>query len=199
MKQHGLTPLADLDISPLSKPNFTDSKIIKKIMRHEKTGRAIVEFDKYKSKLSDYGYWFVLSTLWVSYTGWSDLRLWKRLFNSNRPSRKLSIMKPSEVRKFDQLPESLSVYRAKREGELDCIAYTLNPEIASTWAVKRGVSEVHCYEVNKQDVLALFLRRNEHEIIVLDQSKVRFTSTMKIVNDSEEADKLHGAENDVIS
>lgn len=153
-------------------------------MRYEKTGRAIVEFDKHKNKLTDYGYWFMLSTLWVSYTGWSDLRLWKRLFNSNRPNRKPCIMKPSEVRAFDQLPETFLVYRAKREGELDCIAYTLDQSIAATWAVKRGVGEIHCYEVNRRDVLALFLRRNEQEIIVLDQEKVRTVTTIKVVSES---------------
>lgn len=172
------------DVSPFSVPNPTDSKVITKIMRYEKTGRAIIEFDKHKNKLTDYCYWFMLSTLWVSYTGWSDLRLWKRLFDSNRPNRKLCIMKPSEVRAFDLLPESFKVYRAKRKDETDCIAYTLDPEIAATWAIKRGMTEFHCYEVNKRDVLALFLRRNEQEIIVLDQNKVRALITLQVVSES---------------
>ncbi len=51
------------DISPQFTPDATDSKIIKKILKYEETPVAIKIFDKYKDKLSDYGYWFILSTL----------------------------------------------------------------------------------------------------------------------------------------
>lgn len=169
------------DISPLAVSNKKDAKALSKIMRYEGTGRAIVEFDKCKSKLSDYAYWFVLSTLWVLYTGYSDLRLWKKLFKSSRKNRKLSIMKPSEVTTFDALPNNLTVYRAKRPDESDCIAYTLDVNVAAEWAARRDVDNVHCYTVNKSDVLALFLRRNEQEIIVLDQAKLELIELVKVV------------------
>jgi hypothetical protein len=161
------------DISPYYAPNIHDSKVTKRILRYEGTGRAVVELDKYKSRLTDYGYWFLLSTLWVSYTGYSDLRLWKRLFQSNRPNRKDCLMKPSEVQAFADLPEEgISIYRAKRPNETDCIAYTLDFSVAANWAINRGVNEVHCYSVDKRHITALFLRRNERELIVLDTNYV---------------------------
>ena len=168
------------DISPFSQPSLKDTKIIKKIMRYEATGRAIVEFDKYKQCLTDYCYWFLLSTLCVSYTGWSDLRMWKRLFRSPRPNRTACLMKPSEIRAFDLLPSTVTAYRAKRSNEQDCIAYTLNLEMAAQWAVQRGVKDVHCYTVDKKNILALFLRRNEQEIIVLEQDHVDFMMTIAV-------------------
>ncbi len=172
-------PLLDQDISAFSNPNPKDSKIITKILKHEGIGRAILEFDKYKNRLTDYCYWYMLGTLWVSYTGWSELRMWKRLFSSNRPNRKMCLMKPSEVEYFDKLPEEFVVYRAKRENEGDCIAYTLDPEVAGQWAIKRGVNVVHSYRVCKKDVLTIFLRRNEMEVIILNQENVHLLDVLQ--------------------
>ncbi|MEI8659230.1 hypothetical protein [Vibrio sp. Hal054] len=172
-----------LDISPLAEPNLKDSKIVSKLLRYEGTGRAIVEFDKHKSKLSDYAYWFMLSTLWVSYTGFSDLKLWKKLFSSNRAHRKHSIMKPSEVITYDELPDRLTVFRAKRPNESDCIAYTLDVNVAIQWALRREVDTIHCYTVAKADVLALFLRRNESEVIVLEQTSLDFIECITVISE----------------
>lgn len=73
------------DISPNFVRNDTDAAIFRRLTILAETPRAIVEFDRKCHRLSDYGYWFGLSTLWVSYTGFSDLRRWKRLFSSDRP------------------------------------------------------------------------------------------------------------------
>ncbi|WP_318493428.1 hypothetical protein [Photobacterium leiognathi] len=171
----------DLDISPIaSKPNFKDDKIIKKILRHEGTGKAIVTFDRYKNSLTDYCYWYLLSTLWVSYSGFSDLRLWKKLFLSNRPLQEQSIMKPSELRAFNHLPEhGIVAYRAKRINETDCIAYTLDWTVAKKMALSRNVKLIHAYHLSKRDITALFLRRGEHEVIVLDKDKPHLIEIME--------------------
>ncbi|MBM7580040.1 hypothetical protein [Jeotgalibacillus terrae] len=84
--------------SPLARQTTKyDRKVAEEIIEREGTREAILYFEKKASKLSDYAYWFYLSTCWVSYTGWSDLQKWKKLFNSKRPDRMKAIMKPFEV------------------------------------------------------------------------------------------------------
>ncbi len=72
------------NISTAFVPNQTDNFIIQKLLPYEGTPLAIVKFKEVCNDLSDYAYWFMLSTLWVSYSGFSELELWKELFSSNR-------------------------------------------------------------------------------------------------------------------
>ena len=74
----------------------------------------------------------------------------------------------------------ITVYRAKRPGEKQWIAYTLDLEIAKRFAKERNVNIITKYEVKKRDVLALFLRRGEKEIIVLDETKPKFIEEIEV-------------------
>lgn len=168
------------DVSPYFKFNFNDKYMAQQLMKREATPEAIVYFSENCNKLTNYGYWFLLSTLWVSYTGFSDINLWKKLFSSDRPQRLKSIMKPSEVREYDYLPYIITVYRAKRPGEKQWIAYTLDLEIAKRFAKERNVNKITKYEVKKKDILALFLRRGEKEVIVLDETKPKFIEEIEV-------------------
>ncbi|MCY9861455.1 hypothetical protein OTK49_02840 [Vibrio coralliirubri] len=183
LKSIGLTEQSvKSNISPIAPPpNESDSRIGRILIKHEGTGKAIREFDKNKKYLTDYAYWFYLSSCWVSYSGYSDLRLWRQLFSSSRPNRRLCIMKPQEIVQLALLPDMLTIYRAKRDGEKDCIAYTLNPEIAANMALQRNVNCVHQYSAKKEDVLALFMRRGEEEVIILDKSRVHLLSVIPVV------------------
>ena len=157
----------DADISANFQPNATDAVIAKGLLAYEGTPLAILYFAKHCDALSDYGYWFLLGSLWVSYSGWSDLTLWRHLFQSARPKRNTSLMKPSEWTAFKRLPEKITAYRAHRQGETDWISYTLDKTIAERFARERGVSHIVEYQIRKKDVLALFLRREEQEILML--------------------------------
>lgn len=159
------------DVSTAYKFTPRDKELVELIMPHEATPQAIIIFNNHKKEFSNYAYWFVLSTLWVSYTGYSDLNLWRELFSSTRPNKAISLMKPSELKELAKLPNKLIVYRAHRDNETDNIAYTLDYQTAQRFARERHVDEVKAYRVKKRDVLALFLRRGESEIIVLDKSK----------------------------
>ncbi|HDR8409154.1 TPA: hypothetical protein QC295_002358 [Bacillus cereus] len=161
--------------------NPYDAKIGKEIIKREGTPEAIKYFAEVCEDLTDYGYWFFLSTLWVSYSGHSDLNLWKKLFSSKRPKRKKSIMKPSELKDFDYLPYFVTVYRAHRVDESDWIAYTLDQEIAERFAREREVTKITEYKVKKSDILAYFSRRGEKEIIVLDKAKVQFVAEIDLL------------------
>lgn len=158
------------DISPHFTPNKRDAQVIRKILEFRGTPEAIRMLDRYSYRLTDYAYWFVLGTLWVNYTGWSDLETWKRLFASTRPNRDACLMKPSELATFARFPDTFHIYRAHRFGETDWIAYTLSAEKAGWFAHRRGVGSVSEYLVRKNDVLCLFLRRDELEVLVLDRN-----------------------------
>ncbi|HIF9347065.1 TPA: hypothetical protein ACX6RX_003176 [Photobacterium damselae] len=89
-------------------------------------------------------------------------------------------MKPSELSAFEQLDDEFTVYRAKRVDETDCIAYTRDINVATNLAVHRGINEIHQYTVNKVFILALFLRRGEEEVIVLDTTTLTLVRTIDI-------------------
>lgn len=169
------------DISPVFKWNPYDAIIARKLVELDKTPEAINYFAENNEGLTDYSYWFLLSNCWISYTGFSDLDLWKKLFSSDRPQRKKSIMKPSELGVFERLPWFVSVYRAHRPKENDWIAYTLNKDIAIRFARERGVNTVKEYRVKKKDITALFLRRGEDEVIILDKEKVEFIAEYSLI------------------
>lgn len=170
------------DISPDFKYNRRDDKILREIIRHEATPAAVTCFAEHCAKLSDYGYWFALSTLWVGYTGFSDLELWIRLFSSKRPCRETSLMKPSELKIFRGLPNNFQAYRAHRPNESRWISYTLDPKKAAGFAAHRRVTEVSSYLLQKRDLLALFTRREEFEIIMLDQKKAELLRTIPLLS-----------------
>ncbi len=153
---------------------------MRQLLPLEVTPEAIKFFVRHSWKLTDYGYWFFLSTLWVSYTGWSNLGQWRLLFSSDRPKRHTSIMKPSEVLALAKLPPIVTAFRAHRPGEKDWIAYTISPERAAFFAKTRGVEEVSEYRIPLEDILCLFLRRGEFEVLVLDQSRIEFVRKVKI-------------------
>lgn len=169
------------DISPDFKWNKKDLQTINKILPHEGTPEAIKMFARYNWRLTDYAYWFLLSTLWVSYCGYSDLDEWKKMFASTKPNRKTSVMKPSELGMFKHLAEPLTVYRAHRPGEQDWISYSLFGHEAAKFARRRGVDKVSEYQVSKFDCVALFLRRGEFEILVLDKTRAKLIREIPVV------------------
>jgi hypothetical protein len=176
------SPIAD--VSPDFVPNRADAVIIRRIVRRAETPRAIKLFALEHRKLSDYGYWFTLSTLWVSYTGWSDLQQWKWLLSSLRPRRETSIMKPSELAVWRTLPDVLTVLRVHRPGEQDWISYTIDIEAAKRFAARRAAEAIQVYRVRKSDALCLFTRRGEAEVLVLDRRHAELWTTIRVVREA---------------
>jgi hypothetical protein len=89
-------------------------------------------------------------------------------------------MKPSELAAFEALPATLTAFRAHRPRETDWLSYTLSQRVAERFARERGVREVCEYSVDKSDVLALFTRRAEEEVLVLDPAKARRTIVLEV-------------------
>jgi len=173
------------DISPDFVPNARDSRILNNLLRYDGTPEAVTHFAKVCHLLTDYSYWFMLGTLWVSYSGWSDLNLWKRLFKGIHPNRETSLMKPSELVEYRQLPHVITAYRAHRTDETDWISYTLSPETAGRFARERSVAEVTEYRLRKRDVIALFLRRGEQELIMLRPDRAEKMHVIPVVEEVE--------------
>lgn len=134
------------DVSKKFKFNQYDAAVARKLIELEETPEAIIYFSKVSENLSDYAYWYFLSTLWVSYTGYSDINLWKQLFSAKRKFKTPSIMKPSEIEEFNKLNSNITAYRVHRNGETDWIAYTLNLDIAKRFAKERNVSRINNME-----------------------------------------------------
>lgn len=160
------------DVSAQFKLNEKDSQIAVHILQYESTPQAITRFNELSLNLTDYGYWFILGTLWVSYTGYSDLKLWRKLFRSGRGKRNSCIMKPSELAAFERIPDKFIAFRAHRAHETDWISYTLDPDVAKRFAKERNTI-VTPYLIQKKHCIALFLRRDELEVIMLDPKKAR--------------------------
>lgn len=159
------------DISPnWAGSTEVEKRILNKIMRHEGTNRAALEFNRLCHKLGDYWYWFTLGTLWVHYSGFVDLNLWRRLFSSPRSGRDSSLMKPSELRAFHKLPDIFTAYRAHRPEETDWISYTIDPALALRWSETRD-GDIGVYELQRDSCLAYFQRRGESEILCLSKVK----------------------------
>lgn len=169
------------DISPDFKyVTPTEQKIIQKIIKLNDDRKKLNHFIKYKHKMSDYCYWFILSTIWVDGTEKTDLKRWRALFSTNRKSRASSLMKPSELDAFNKLEDKLIVYRAQSPTEEDRLAYTLSIKQAASFSILKETNEITSYEVKKEDLLCLFLRRGEDEIIILDPSKAVKLKTLPL-------------------
>lgn len=170
------------DICPHFVPNKRLQQITLELEKLSSTPEAIVRFSELCSELDDYGYWFILGTLWVLYTGFSELSLWKKLFRAQRPFRRECLMKPIELEYFKKLPLHVACFRVHRPAERDWISYTLDAVTAGCIGVRRGVSDVHEYRIKRSDILALFLRRGEYEVLCLDRRKARFVNFVPIKN-----------------
>ena len=167
------------DIHPKFVINIADSDLAKEIVIKFPSHRLkdlaqerLMYFKTNQERASNYFYWFMLGTLWVEFTGHTSMGLWKELFSKERPDSDC-LMKPHELLKLHNLPDEVTCFRAHRYKEKDWISYTLDEQIALRFLTVRPRGVIKKYTVKKSDIKALFLRRGEMEIIVLDKNNVR--------------------------
>ena len=152
---------------------------LKKMIIHQDSGLAMLDFAKSRKDLTDYDYWCLLGILYIHGGYWSFITpdLWRLLLSSSRPQRNM-IMQPSDHKILEGLPENVICYRIHHsKEEHDWISYTI-----SSWLISKFVKEyrehdafysVEKFEVAKQDIDFFFGRNYEDEIVVLDRSKVK--------------------------
>jgi hypothetical protein len=119
--------------------------------------------------LPDAKYWSLLSSIWTdTENGWQNIEQWRELFGSSRPSRNF-LMDEDEQFAFDNLGDKFTVYRGCQEGlNEDGISWTLKREKAQ-WFANRFQDDGVILEkaVTKQDAVALFIGRNESEVVII--------------------------------
>lgn len=161
----------DHDVSPLfATAPPTDGPLVEKVCEFEGTEGALVAFRAVAADLSDFSFWCVLGSLWVAADGPTDFAEWRALFSTRRKNRAPALMKPSELRALGDLPQRVTGYRVRRPG--DWLSLTLDLDFARQLAAEVD-GEVEAYSVPRRDVLALFTRRGEAEVVVLDRSRAR--------------------------
>ncbi|GGD02196.1 hypothetical protein [Enterococcus wangshanyuanii] len=167
------------NVSTCFKYNETDAKLISQLMTVD-SPKSLVFFQENEIYLSDYTYWFLLATMWVDDSAIASVSTWINLFSVKRANRKLSLMKPDELAMFNRLPNKLTVYRAHSKDETDWISYTLDLDTAREFATRKEVEEIVEYKIKRHDCLALFLRREEAEIICLNRKMARKVRVIQI-------------------
>lgn len=178
------------NISPRFNPKTTsaeDRRVCEGVLQREASPEAVKFFAANHKGLTTYWYWFLLGTCWVSYTGHSDLQLWKGLFSSPRKWRSECLMKPSEMALYRSMPDVVTAYRAHRPGEADWIAYTVDYRIAVRFALERGVKEITEYKIPREAILALFTRRGEQELLVLDRAHAHKVRDIELIEEGNQS------------
>lgn len=174
------------NVSTAYKYKESDAKLISRFLSID-LNHQMEYFLSVKNQLTDYSYWFLLSTMWVNDSSTALISTWKELFAAKRTNRKISIMKPDELAVFSQLPNKLKVYRAHSEKETDWLSYTLDLKTAVDFAKRKNTSEIVEYKVKKHDCLALFLKRKEAEILCMNKDLAR---KIRVIIIGDEVEKL---------
>lgn len=167
------------NVSTAFKYSESDAKLISAFM-HTEPRNQMEFFRNIAEQLSDYAYWFLLSTMWVNESNVAPISVWKELFSSKRSNRSVSVMKPDELTAFKRLPSKLKVYRVHSEAAPDWISYTLDSKTAIQFSGIKDVREFTEYRVKKYDCLGLFLRRGEAEIVCLDKELAKPMRVIKV-------------------
>lgn len=166
-----------LDI--IMKRSVLDKDDIDQILKYAGSRRRFQAFLKIIPKLKGENYWFALKE---SYTNTDDLykcrRHIKKAFMRKEPG-KTKLMNKEELLYLKKLSKRIVVYRAMTERELK------NKNFGVSWTTDRGVAEffynkyirnfstnhlpkcIHSIEIDKKDITAVFLERQESEIIYI--------------------------------
>lgn len=154
-------------------------QVLKKMIIHQDSGLAMLDFAKSRKNLTDYDYWCLLGILYIHGGYWSFItpNLWRLLLSSERPQRNM-IMQPFERRTLENLPEKVICYRIHHsKAESDWISYTISSRLISKFVKEYRKHDafysVEKFKVAKQDIDFFFGRNYEDEIVVLDRSKVK--------------------------
>jgi len=136
------------------------------IWMHERPYR-MSKFIEIKNDLSDKEYWSLLGQIWSdSENLWQYGSILNWLINEPRPGRE-AMMDEKEKEFMDKLPDEFTVYRGHQIKNKLGYSWTLSYWRAKWFAErfnqkKQGVAKA---TINKKDVIAVLLDRNEFEII----------------------------------
>lgn len=139
------------------------------VFRHERPYR-LQAFEKCAGELSPSEYWELLASIWTdSENIWENKGLWRKLWTAKLPDKE-SAMDQDELDRLASLPQELTIYRgSNRSTNQKGLSWTLSRDKAKWFANRfhsNGRRRTICIAtVDKKNVHALFLGRNEEEIV----------------------------------
>lgn len=139
------------------------------VFLHERPYR-LEAFGEICHNLKDTEYWGILGSIWTDTENqWQNLLVWKGALSSTRPFRHY-LMDEKEDQALRSLPEFVTVYRGCVEKlNENGLSWTLSKEKAQWFAGRfthKGEGKVLEKIVPKSEIIALFLGRNESEIVL---------------------------------
>ena len=124
----------------------------------------------YEDEIDDNTYWSLASDVWIdTENAWQNIGSWTELFGSDRASQH-SLMNEEELQLFTSLPDTLTIYRGcRKDVNEEGLSWTLDRSRAQWFADRHGHDDrtLLTREINKSEVIAVFTRRGEEEVIVL--------------------------------
>lgn len=147
---------------------------------HCSSQMRLIKFYQSKDKFeNDSEYWQELRSAYTLSVNTRFLQKEIRELFSSKRENKTALMNDSEIKELSKLPEKITVYRGMTVEEKE------SGEFGISWSLKKEVAEIfsltyaHNYhsvdlpktvlelEINKSDVIAYFLDRQEKEILYL--------------------------------
>lgn len=124
-------------------------------------------------QLNDVDYWAAIRDVWIeSENIWQNAADWRRLWISDRCSRRESVMDEADIAAFDALPDIVQAHRGfSRSNAQLGMSWTTDKETA-VWFAKRYLDRqnpscmVATVPIRKCDILAFFGSRGESEIVI---------------------------------
>lgn len=108
---------------------------------------------------------------------WFNIHLWKKVFKPYINNRDL--MNEEEKACFDNLPESVVVYRKTDPNYIDGMSWTLCPEVAERHKPTSGIrNKVYIGKIKKCDVITYWNRAEAEKEIVTLLNKVKIISEL---------------------
>jgi len=146
-----------------------------------------------QENLNDIEFWGSFREIWMHAENlWEDWENIEKLLELNRPQRE-SIMDAKERAALKKLPTSIQIFRGGLTENLDGYSWTLSKEKAE-WFAKCRQQQDNAFsfegECQKDDVLALFLERDEDEILIAPK-KVKLLKQIQVKVNGIHAAHIH--------
>lgn len=133
---------------------------------HERPYRIQAFLDVMES-MEDADYWKLLSSIWTdTENSWQNFQMWNALLRSPRPERH-NLMDEEELNHLASLPNEVVVYRGCVAGvNENGLSWTLDKTKAEFFANRFSKNGIVLEKtINKDEIVAVFLGRNESEVI----------------------------------
>jgi hypothetical protein len=133
---------------------------------HERPYRIQAFLDVMES-MEDADYWKLLSSIWTdTENSWQNFQMWNALLRSPRPERH-NLMDEEELNHLASLPNKVVVYRGCVAGvNENGLSWTLDKTKAEFFANRFSKNGIVLEKtINKDEIVAVFLGRNESEVI----------------------------------